>query len=163
MSWELEFDLLGDPIDATRAPVDRDDRSIGSGHVRRGQAGHYLVLADFLIREAEAWDVSGIDVDIVAKIDGRYRDFQVKANEHLGGSFGRANGGTNAPYGRTLLSYKGKIHAFAFVLLARRLVFYIHIDAISTPSLSIADSNWTHQHCEWSFKEMLRRLRGEAL
>jgi hypothetical protein len=159
------FDLDGEagPVPEP-LPVADAEESIGAGHSRRGYAGQYLTVADIMIRGFDGFIMDGLDADVVANIAG-LRQFQVKSTMNIGETFGRVQTGSRPnfrrKYGRTLDSYKGKIDAFAFVLLPRRLVYYFHIDAIGSKSLTPPDSCWTVQACNHSFAELLRRFRGE--
>jgi hypothetical protein len=140
-----------------------DEPSKGSGQGRRGSAGHHLVIADLLIRGFDAYEVCGLDTDVATDVDGTMRRLQVKACE-VPESFGRVSHARgNRGGSRTLESYKGKIHGFAFVYLLRRLVFYFHIDAINSKCLTLSDNCWTQRACDMSFDEWLRRLRGKPL
>jgi hypothetical protein len=135
--------------------------SVNSGQGRRGSAGHLLAIADLKIRGFDAADMEGIDTDIVADIYGIIRRFQVKSSQN-GTSFGPGGQSDTVQRRgvRPLYSYRGKIDAFAFVLLARRLVYYIYANAIITRSITIKNLN-SHS-CDLSFSELLRRWKQDA-
>lgn len=134
-----------------------DDTQTDPRQLRRGAAGHHLAIADLLFRGYDAADIGGADADIIASIDGRWRSFQVKASAYSNhfGPGGKSKNPGNRSGNRELKSYKGKIDAFAFASLARRLVYYVSIDAIDTRSMTI--NNFSRQACDMSFDELLRR------
>lgn len=152
-----QFDLFDVAANSPQAETTDDaECSHGIWHMRRGAAGEHIVVADLLIREHEASILNGIDADVIAQIGGCWRGFQVKATAQSDDRTFGNNGGTGHPI-RGLMSYKGKIDAFAFVSLPTRLVFYYHIDALSTDVVTLSPYCWSRQACEASFLELLRR------
>jgi hypothetical protein len=150
-----ELDENGVSIDLFGELVPSNEFSTNSGQGRRGSAGHLLTLADLKIRGFDSAELDGMDTDIISDIFGTMRRFQVKASQnstHFGpGGYTGYNGH------RALSSYKGKIDAFAFVLLARRLVYYVSVNAVISRSINI--KTFSHQACDLSFSELLRRWK----
>jgi hypothetical protein len=141
--------------DNTTAPQE----SAGASHSRRGTAGQRLVLVDLALRGFDAAEINGKDADIVFRINGIWRELQVKSSVGCGPFGEHERGETGHRAGnRTLLSYKDKIDAFAFVSLPPRLVYYVHIDAIFTPTLPEIRP-FTRQACDMSFDEMMKRWK----
>lgn len=116
-----------------------------------GRAGEYIVLADLLLNNVQAFDTAqGVEYDVVAEINGKLIKIQVKttqkmrvlnesANPIYFFHLKRAGKGGNRFYD------KNAFDVFALVALDRREVYYLKFDEnVGSNSICIRDKSYDY-------------------